>query len=498
MLKWLQLLSCLILTLPLVGGKTDQAPEQEKVAKNKAEGPTVKVETGAFQIDVTLKGTFEAEQVWEIALAPKAWTPPAMPAVLSVQKAVEHGTMVKKGDVLVQLDLEKIDQAIRDARAERELAESAIRQAEDELPVQEKSMPVELAASERARKTAAEDLDKFLKVDRALAEETSRRSLEDADYNLQSAREELKQLQKMYRDKDLTEETEEFILKRQRHMVRMAEFRLESARIHNDHALKLDIPRLDLSLRETAAKQELAWEKARNGLGLALNQKRLALGKMRYDFTRSGERLANLEKDREAMAVRSPADGIVYHGKAWHGQWTSASASAKLQRGGVLQPEEVFMTVVSARPIFVRAVVEEKDLHFIRPEMKARVGAAGYPDLKLAGQVSRISAIPQTPGHFEARVAAELTDGARAVMPGMASTVKIMAYHKEDALTVLASSVFSDDDGDSHYVYLPGEGGKHHAVTTGNSRDGKVEIIKGLNESQEILASRPATSKTMP
>ncbi|HEV3237858.1 MAG TPA: HlyD family efflux transporter periplasmic adaptor subunit [Gemmataceae bacterium] len=493
MVKWLQVFLGLLLTLPLAGSEAFQAPEQAKKSKGKAEGPVIKVEKGTFKIDITLKGTFEAEQLSEVALSPKAWAPPAMAAPLTVQKAVEHGAVVKKGDVLVQLDLEKIDQAIKDAREERKLAEVAIHQAEDELPVQEKSTPVELAATQRAKKTADEDLDKFLKVDRALAEETSRRSVEDAEHYLQSAQEELKQLQKMYRDKDLTEETEEFILKRQRHQVRMAEFHVKTARIHNEEALKLEIPRKELTLRETSSKQELAWEKARNGLPLALNQKRLALEKMRYDFAKSTERLANLEKDRETLTVRSPADGIVYYGKAVHRHWTTAStAAAKLQRGGMLMPDEVFITIVNTRPIFVHAAVEEKDLQFLKPETKVRVTVAGYPDLKLPGQVNQISAIPQTPGNFEARVALELGDNAKAVMPGMACTVKVAAYRKNDALIVPAANVFSDDDGDSHYVYLPGESGKHHPVKVGKTHDGKTEIVEGLNEGEEILASKPA------
>ena len=42
---------------------------------------------------------------------------------------------VKKGDVVLELDTYKIDQAIEDSRLERELAEIALKQAKDELPI---------------------------------------------------------------------------------------------------------------------------------------------------------------------------------------------------------------------------------------------------------------------------------------------------------------------------------------------------------------------------
>src|SRR5438309_1636594 len=39
--------------------------------------------------------------------------------------------------------------------------------------------------------------------------------------------------------------------------------------------------------------------------------------------------------------------------------WNSATVTPRLQRGGVLMPEEVFVTVVSSRPLLVQAVAEE-------------------------------------------------------------------------------------------------------------------------------------------
>src|SRR5262249_45341065 len=150
---------------------------------------------------------------------------------LTVKKALEHGTPVKKGDVMMEMDLEKIDLALRDLRLERKLTELAIRQAREELPILEKSLPLDLAMAERGKKQADEDLKQFLDVDRAMMASDAEQSVKMATFSLESAREELKQLQKMYRDKDLTEETEEIILKRQRFYVEMYDHFLKESRI---------------------------------------------------------------------------------------------------------------------------------------------------------------------------------------------------------------------------------------------------------------------------
>jgi multidrug efflux pump subunit AcrA (membrane-fusion protein) len=351
-----------------------------------------------------------------------------------------------------------------------------------------------MTAAERAHKQAEEDLNHYLKVGRAMAEENAAQSLKSSAFYLESAREELKQLQKMYRDKDLTEETEEIILKRQRHAVAMAELSYKHALIHHEQTLKVTIPRQEQANRDNAAKAALAWEKAKSSLPLALTQKRLALAKLKYDQAKAEEKLRNVQKDREALIVRAPADGIVYYGKCLRGQWTTAATVApKLQRGGTLTPDEVFMTIVSPGPLFVRATVEEKDLHVLQPGLKGMVIPTGFPDIKLPARLARLVPIPQGAGSFEARVTLEKEAGDRLV-PGLACSVKFLAYRKDKALAVPASAVFEEDaEGETSCVYLMGPGAKpeKRSVKIGKTAEGKTEILAGLREGEIILTSKP-------
>jgi HlyD family secretion protein len=473
----------------LIGGSTsaDDKPTAKAGGATKAE--TCKVEKGTIKVEVTLKGVVEAERMVETSIKPKAWTMP-----MTVKKAVEHGTTVKKGDVLVELDLDNIDRAIKDLKVERALADLAREQAEEELPVLEKLMPVELAAAERSKALADEDLKKFLETDRPLAELSAHFFVRMAQSYLDYARDELKQLEKMYRSKDLTEETEEAILKRTRFQVESGEFQVKTAATRRDTTLLVELPRREQAVREAAIKETLALQKAKAVLPLGVSQKRLALDKLRNESRKSAERLADLEKDREAMTVRAPADGVVYYGKCVRGQWTTAAAvGPKLQDGGILAPGEVLMTVVSARPAFVRATVEEKDLHALHPEMRGKAVPAGYPDLKLPARLVRISTVPQTAGMFDARVDVDLDDQAEVLTPGMAVSVKLVAFRKDDALTVPSTAVFSDDDDETRYVYRPAPDGKpeKRPVKVGKTGGGKTEIIEGLKEGDEILTAKP-------
>jgi multidrug resistance efflux pump len=459
--------------------------------------PVHKVEKAPFKTEASLKGIFETPSGTEIVVRTEAWAPNP----LVVQKAVLHGALVRKGDMLIELDLEKINQAIKDLETDRRLAEVALKQADEEFPILEKLTPMELSQAERAKKIADEDLERFLKSDRPLAEEGAEQSLKNARNSLEYAKEELKQLQKMYRDKDIREDTEEIILKRQQNQVDAATFYVKSAEARRRDTLGTSLPRQEQMLKEAAAKAAVAFDKAKATLPLALNQKRLALEKLKYDSEKADERLARLKRDRNAMTVAAPVDGIVYYGKCVRGQWPAAQAmSARLVRGGMLQPEEVVMTIIDPRGLFVRATVEEKDLAGIQPGAKTKIAPAAMSDEKLAGRIDQINSVPVAPGSFEAKVTLDGVPAAIAqkLMPGMACTVKVTPYSKSDAVAVPASAVHTDEmDDDKCYVLVPNKTGKpdRRTVRTGKTSNGKIEILEGLQDGDEVLLDKPASSK---
>jgi multidrug resistance efflux pump len=486
--KRLAVLLALVPLVLLASLALSQAPKGDPAAKPEVVDAKVKVQRGPLEVVLPLKGIFAASETHEIVLRPETWTGGPTGGGLIVLTAVPHGATVNKGDVLVTLQTDKIDRAIQDLEGDQKVAALALKLAREELPVLEHSTPIELAAAERAKVQADEDRKKWVEVDRPQAEALAQKSVKDAEHFLEYAKEELKQLQKMYRSKDLTEETEEIILKRHRHQVANSEFNLKSTMLHRDQVLKIDLPRKDQALREVADKADLALEKARGTLPLTLSQKRLAVEKQEYEFQKAQARLQSLRKDREMMTVRAPAPGMVYHGRYSGGQWNSAAVTPRLQRGGGLSAEEAFMTIVEPQPLEIHASLEEKDIHWMKKGLKGKAVAVGFPDQKLPVEVASVAPAP-VGGNFAVALkvdAARLPEG---LVPGMACTIKLTPYHKEAALTLPASVVFGDDD-EGHYVYRPGSKEKTK-VEVGTTVGDHTEILGGLNEGDEVLRNKP-------
>jgi multidrug efflux pump subunit AcrA (membrane-fusion protein) len=471
---------------PAKKGKTGPASAGEKPAV--ARPAVCKAEKKPFRIELTIKGVLEGAEAAEVVYRPQPFiNPPASQGPLTIRRIAEHGSALRKGDLLVAFDTRKIDQVLGDLESDLQLAETAIKVAEEELPLIQKSVPVELAAAERAQKQADEDLKYFLEVGRPLAEKRANYFVKSEAFSLEYAREELRQLEKMYKANDLTEETEQIILRRQRHTVEQAEFWLRLAEIDRDYVFKVTLPRREKGLREGLVKQDLQLEKARNTLAPQAAQKREALAKMRHDREKNRDRLAKLRVEREAMTVRAPVDGIVYHGKFHKGQWTlSGAQGGKLAVDGTVIPGEVFLTVVKARPLAVRLQVEEKDVHLLKPGLKGKAKVLFDPDRKLAARVTKVTPVPAGPGKYEALVSLDAGNGTDLV-PGMGCAVRFVPYAKKDAIAVPAGCVVEEDD--RHFVTVVNRSGKKERrdVTPGRTYGGRTEILSGLREGEEVL-----------
>ena len=66
-------------------------------------------------------------------------------------------------------------------------------------------------------------------------------------------------------------------------------------------------------------------------------------------------------------------------------------------RGGMIMSDEVVMTIVQPRPLFVRATADEKECQQITVGAACKVVPTASPDTKLAGKIEKVSAAPIAP-----------------------------------------------------------------------------------------------------
>lgn len=496
---------------PAKNGKTANAPEKKTEAASKTASPAAKpaesgkdakpksaeeskptvyqVKKRPMKIEVSLDGVFEAQNMTEVVFHTDEWSE------FSVLKAVEHGSRVARGEVLVTFDTERIDRTIADLKRDQITAQIALDDAELQLAVARANAPLDLAASERSQRNAHYDLDYFLKVERPQVEKNVNFMVTVAENYLAYEEEELRQLTKMYKADDLVEETEEIILRRARDSVARAKYSLDRMKIERDAVLKTTLPRAEELFRVSTARADIDANKVRTSQPGTLRKLELALEKQRTDFTRSKQRLQRLETDRAAMDLRAPNAGLLYYGRFQRGRWSGGDAvGEKLRRGGRLINDDVFMTIVEARPLAFHTSVSEKQYRNVAAGMKGYVQPTAFPEARLTAIVQKLGTVPMPSGSFDALLTVAIDDSVAALMPGMGGDAKLIAYQKDDALAVPVAAVATDDaDPKKGGVYLPSKDGKpqRRDVTIGKRSDKLVEIVAGLKEGEEILADAP-------
>jgi HlyD family secretion protein len=323
-----------------------------------------------------------------------------------------------------------------------------------------------------------------------------------AKFYKEYAEEELQQLKKMYKANDLTESTETMILRRQQNYVDQANYYYQSAVIEREHAMKFVLPHKEIDLKEAQVKRDLQLTKARKTQGPTLLQKQVSLARMRTDRDKNVARLDRLRKDRAALTIPAPTEGIVYYGKFYKGQWTGAAGlEGKLVPGGGVSPEEVFLTVVQAQPLLVHLTVDEKDVHLVKPGLEGKARVLAQPDRKITARVTRLAPVPASPGKFDAQVALEVGPGDAGLVPGMACKVHFVPYQKKDALAIPSRAIHEEDD--KFFVDVVGKKGQteKREVTPGRTDGEQTEVLSGLRPGDRVVTdgsgSRPARTKTV-
>src|SRR5207247_2931004 len=126
-----------------------------------------------------------------------------------IEEVSEHGAKVHKGQRLFKFDDEKINEAIADLELDQRISELSITRTEEEMPRMEKTLKMEFADADRADTHAKEDFKRYNETDRPMAVKSAEFMVKYYNFMLDNEKDELHELEKMYKADDLTEETEE-------------------------------------------------------------------------------------------------------------------------------------------------------------------------------------------------------------------------------------------------------------------------------------------------
>ena len=341
---------------------------------------------------------------------------------LVIKQIVAHGSQVKQGQALVWFKTDDVDKQVEDAETALRLAELKQQEADFTHHQFLKIQTLDLAVAQRAKRDAQQAYDNFIKVDRDQRIASTGFNLKSSKASLENAMEELKQLEKMYQEDELTEESEEIVLKRAKRSVESAQFRLKVAEITASRSLEQVIPREQEQQDDTLARALLTFDKTRRGLDLARQRKDIEAAKGRKAFAKQKQDVDKMRSDRKQMVLRAATDGVVYHGTLSRGKLGEKPSSLAAET--TVTNKQVLVTLVTPRALQIRVDLPESALRHVKPGGKGTASPKAFPDRKLEITVKSVSLIPMSNGKHDCVVNVRLDGNEPAVAAGMACDVE--------------------------------------------------------------------------
>jgi HlyD family secretion protein len=436
----------------------------------------------------------------------------------TIVEIVPEGSNVRKGDVLIKLNAERVQTAYDEEKLQVENARSALIQAEEAYQIQISENESSLRAANLKLDLARLDLEKWKKGEVESKRQQLDRDLERATKDEERLRERVEKSraleEKGYYSKDKLKQDE---LEWER-----AQAALEKAKLDKSVYWEFENPRDEKQKTSNVeeAEAELDRVKRQNASRLAskeadLNSRKQAMAIRDQKFKKYAEQL-------EATTVKAPTDGlVVYASSIDNARW--GGDEGPFQVGSRVFPNQNLVVLPDTSEMVAVVRVHESLAGRIRPgqNVSVKVDAAGekrytgtvesigilaeqtnrWMDPNLREYSVRINLeIPESRSEGDAVAAAAApggpgsgkpgSGGGHGLKPSMRCEAEIQLGKASDVLHVPIQAVFNE--GMMRFVHIA-EGGKfaRRPVQLGQRSDRFAEVRAGLVEGETVLIRRP-------
>ena len=441
----------------------------------------VKVKRGDLQIVIRRDGQFIPADPAKLKFRPEAYKGDP-----TIEEIVQNGKEVKEGDVLLRLDKEPIQDLISNKELDLEAARFKLEDARRAVAMLGVEMRHALAIAENDAKWGEKSRETYIQTEIPLEDDERAQQRQGMEDSIRNQKEEIEQLVKMYSEDELTEETEEIVVRRAKRTLERTIHALELS--DRRWKLKLSTERLkkleDLDLDVRSKQQTLEKLRATQENQRAL--KEIEVQRQQMEVAKQATELKKLRKDEGKFVLHAPSAGVVFHGEV------DAEEPKTYKAKDSCKPYTTLLTVAKPGEAKAECMIDEEDIFKLRPNMPVKVKPAALPDAELAGFLQPLELIPQQQGKWKAVI--KLDDSDRRLIPRMTCRIQIPLEKMENVLIVPKSAVF-DRDGKKVCYVKKGDTYEVREVQIGRTDEESIIIEAGVEEGEEVLLQEPGKTK---
>ena len=414
----------------------------------------------------------------------------------SIVNLVPDGSLVKAGDVLVELDASTLKDQIIDQDIMVQKADAAHIGAIENLAVIENQAKSDIDKAELTLKFALQDLQQYedgiypkdvndLKAEIRLAQEQVKRAEDVNDWS-----------KKLYEEKYLSET--EYTADR---------LSLQGTILKQDVALsKLDLltnftyQRQIDQLTSDVKQAEMLLERTKRKASADVVQAKAELKARELEYTRQKEKMRKAEDQLVKTTIKAPMDGMVVHATSSSGGHFDRREPIDI--GVEVTERQDLITLPTTQSMRARVDIHETSLRKVQVGLPAVITVDALSGKRFLGRVSFIAPLPDArmmyvnPDLKVYPADIDLEDSDSSLRTGMSCKAEIIVAQYEDALYVPVQAVLRVGGKPSVFVVKDGST-EERQVEVGLDDNNMIRIISGLTEGEVVWMTPPLKAGTV-
>jgi HlyD family secretion protein len=437
---------------------------------------------GQLSIHLTETGTIKSRDQFVVKSQVEGRT--------SIIFVVDEGVVVKKGELLVELDSSTLQDRLVDQQIQVENTDADFVSATENLEVAKIQMQSNIAKAEQDNQFAIEDKSKYLEGDWPKQQMEANTTVTLAEEDLKRATDEFSWSEKLFAEKYISEteyRADELALKRADLEVALA---MESLRLLEEYTHKRRIAELDSDI----VQMSLTLERVQRESSSDLVQATARLRAREAELNRQKSRLLKIEDQILKTMIYAPADGMVVYATSSEFSWRGDTQP--LDEGQEVRERQELIHLPTANSMMVVIRVHESALGKVQIGQKVNISIDALGDSQVTGTVTKIAPLPDAASVFmnpDLKVydTQIMIDGVYPeIRTGMSCKATILVDDLVDAISVPLQAVVGRGSETGVYV-VNGSESEFKPVVSGMDNNAMVHILSGLEAGETVLLTPP-------
>lgn len=453
--------------------------------KTASKDPYTEVKQGPLTISITESGTVRASEMDIIKNEVEGQT--------SILYLIPEGAMVKKGELLVELDSSSIQDELVDQEIRVKNAESALISATENFEVVKNQAQSDVDRARLDYQFALQDLEKYKDGEYPKALNETQAKIKLAEEELTRAQEKAKWSSVLYGEKYLSQtekEADELAAKKKELDLELAK---NDLKLLQDFTYKRQIAQLESDVEQT----KMAMERIERKSKASIKEAEANLDAKGLEYKRQQGKYEKLQEQISKAKMFAPADGLAVYATSNQGGFHGGD-DEPLQEGQAVRERQELIHLPRTATYIAQIKIHESSMEKVKLGLPARITIDALPGKTYTGRVSKIAPLPDSTSVFmnpDLKVynTEIMLDQAAELRTGMSCRVEIIVAQFPAALHLPVQTVARL--GKDTVVYVD-EGGewRPRKVEIGLDNNRMIQIASGVKAGERVLLVPPISA----